>query len=652
MRSWLSLGSFVCATFSAPFVSTSHLLADIELFVSPAGNDSAAGSASAPLATLAGAQTRLRELRSADRSDDESADQFTGRSSDNAQVWIAEGVYQLDQPLEFTADDNALDNGKTTYEALPGHRVVVRGGVSLPRSIWSSHTTDTRVPTEARAHVHVADLSQVDVERVPSDHPRRARHNPMHPVPLELFSGDRRLPVASWPNNDWAKVNGSDRHGLSWSFKGPRTVDQPLMARAHGFWQHDWDDSCEPISLKSTLIAGQTVTQATVAKEHSEHVKAIRDGARFRIENLLSELDAPGEWYYDHQQHLLFAWLPEDYSDNDCFVSTLDTPISIYDVQNLTLRGLTIEGARACCVEIAGGQDVCVEYCQLRHAGNLGVHIYHGKRHCVAHCEITATGAGAIRVDGGSRETLTSCEHVIEHNRLHDYAQLQLAYRPAINLYGVGVTVRHNAIHDAPHAAIVLHGNDHLIEHNEIHHVCQETDDVGAIYLAHNPTFRGNIIRHNYIHDLGGFSRLGVIGIYLDDFASGTQVAHNVLERAGRGVAIGGGRDNVVENNIFLDCLAAVQIDCRGKTWAERFVKGNASPLVQYLDQIEPNREVYHQRYPELATLISDSPELAKGNRIERNLFDTMIGIDLHDGLNEQHVALRDNYSEGAFAVD
>ncbi len=142
--------------------------------------------------------------------------------------------------------------------------------------------------------------------------------------------------------------------------------------------------------------------------------------------------------------------------------------------------------------------------------------------------------------------------------------------------------------------------------------VCRETDDVGAIYLAHNPTYRGNVIRHNYIHDLGGFSTTGVMGIYLDDFASGTHVSHNILERAGRGVAIGGGRDNLVENNVFLDCLAAVQIDNRGTTWARGFVKGNESPISRYLAEIEGSRETYVARYPDLANYWAIHPKLPR----------------------------------------
>lgn len=626
------VSSFVVASLCVVLSNSSIARADLELFVSPNGSDSAAGTAAAPLATLAEAQTRLRDLRT------------SAEDRGNAHVWLAEGVYQLTSELEFDQRDNSPTGASTTYEALPGHRVVVRGGVTLPQSAWQS-TSDSRLPEASRQHVRVIDLASLGIDEVGSHHPRRGQHSTMHPVPLELFSGDKRLAVAGWPNDDWAKVESLPDRKLSWNVKGLRTVDKAVGARAHGFWQHDWQDSCEPIALK--LIRGQGgMHQLTIDPQHVDHVASIRSGARFRVENLLTELDAPGEWFHDADRHQLFAWLPTDANLEDVFVSTIDTPISFYDVNNFTLRGITVEGARACCLEIAGGEEVCIEYCQIRHAGNQGAHIFHGQRHCIAHCEITSTGAGAIRVDGGHRESLLSCEHVIEHNRLHDYAQLQLAYRPAVNVYGVGITVRHNSIFDAPHAAIVLHGNEHLVEHNDIHHVCQLTDDVGAIYLAHNPTYRGNIIRYNHIHDLGGFSRTGVIGIYLDDFASGTQVTHNVLERAGRGVAIGGGRDNVVENNVFLDCLAAVQIDCRGTTWASRFVQGDGSRFEQYLAQIEGFRDVYTQHYPELATLMDDAPELAKGNRIERNLFDSPIGIDLQDGLNVQLVQVRDNFAD------
>ena len=51
-----------------------------------------------------------------------------------------------------------------------------------------------------------------------------------------------------------------------------------------------------------------------------------------------------------------------------------------------------------------------------------------------------------------------------------------------LDLDGVGNRVAHNLIHHAPHQAIGFGGNDHVIEFNEIHNVCYESNDAGAIY--------------------------------------------------------------------------------------------------------------------------------------------------------------------------
>jgi parallel beta-helix repeat protein len=62
--------------------------------------------------------------------------------------------------------------------------------------------------------------------------------------------------------------------------------------------------------------------------------------------------------------------------------------------------------------------------------------------------------------------------------------------------------------------------------------------------------------------------------VYLDDCASGTTVFGNIFYQATRSVIIGGGRDNRIENNIFLDTEPGIRIDDRciirakcGVTW-------------------------------------------------------------------------------------
>jgi len=89
---------------------------------------------------------------------------------------------------------------------------------------------------------------------------------------------------------------------------------------------------------------------------------------------------------------------------------------------------------------------------------------------------------------------------------------------------GVGQHVAHNLIHDAPFEAMYQRGNDHVLEFNEVHRVCTETGDAGAIHTGRDFTWQGNIIRYNYWHDLQGSGLHGVTAVYLDDFSSGYKI--------------------------------------------------------------------------------------------------------------------------------
>jgi hypothetical protein len=188
---------------------------------------------------------------------------------------------------------------------------------------------------------------------------------------------------------------------------------------------------------------------------------------------------------------------------------------------------------------------------------------------------------------------------------------------------GVGIRASNNLIHDHPHCAILFSGNEHLIELNEIHHVCLETGDVGAIYTGRDYTFRGNVIRYNFIHHTGGVG-MGSMGIYMDDCVSGTEIYGNVLWKLHRAVFLGGGRDFKVENNIFVDCDPAIELDARGlsKTpvWHDMVYK----TMRQRLEEMNWTRPPYSTRYPDLADLqkyYSINEGVPPGNiRVARNI--------------------------------
>ena len=190
-----------------------------------------------------------------------------------------------------------------------------------------------------------------------------------------------------------------------------------------------------------------------------------------------------------------------------------------------------------------------------------------------------------------------------------------------------------------------MRGNDHLIEFNEVYRVCQETGDAGALHTGRDWTWRGNVIRYNYFHHLLRPGLHGVMGVYLDDWASGFTVFGNVFYRSGRSAMIGGGPDNTIENNVFVECKPSVHFDARGLGWASYYFDGTYPELFEYLKEMNYHDAPYSKRYPELLTLDKGSPALPMNNRIIRNVSYGGRWLDVYDynAFDFSIVTMRDN---------
>jgi parallel beta-helix repeat protein len=578
-----------------------------ELFVSPEGNDAARGTKDEPFATLERARDAARVLK----------------ASGPVTVWLRRGTFRLEKPFSLSAVDS-----NTTYSAFAGEAVSVTGGVSLSVSAFDVVTDPVvfrRIGPAARAHVLVADLKRLGVPNLDRPWPSKFRGYAGWP---ELFFAGQRMQLARWPNEGFATMakvvdKGSvprtgerpDRGG-TFQYVGDRperwqTADEVYL---DGYWAFRWFDEVIKVS-KIDPLAKHIVLSAPAV-----YGLGGPSGGEFRALNLLEELDSPGEYQLDRERGLLYFWPPSDLKNADIALSVMEDPMVIMtDCENVTLRAVTLEVSRGPAVRIAGGENNLVDSCTIRDLANDAVRLVGGKNNGVARCELHDLGGGGISLSGGDRKTLTPSGNFAEDNHIHDFGRLYRAHHDAIQLDGCGGRASHNVIHDAPDHAIDFGGNDNVIEFNEVYRVCMESDDAGAIYTGRNWAAQGNVIRYNFIHDLGAGRSEGNQAVYLDDCAAGTAVYGNVIRGARRGILIGGGRDNTIENNVIVDCPISVHIDSRGIGHAKSHDE-TWNTLTRDFETLPINEEPWRSRYPHLVTYLTDDAGYPKDNVVARNL--------------------------------
>ncbi len=487
-----------------------------DYYVSVKGKDSNPGTERKPFATLERARDAAR----------------ASRSGGPVTVWIRGGTYVLSHGFLLTTEDS-----DTVYQTYPNETVRLLGGKAVRGfKKVTDHTILMRLAPAARGQVFVTDLREQGITNFGELTPRGSEQ-PLHTAALELFFDGKPMQLARWPNREWARIAGVKKDQKDrFQYEGERPAQWRSAEDAwvYGYWALDYVDSY--MKVKSI----DTVTREIVTYPPYS-AWGYNKGHRYYALNLLEELDEPGEWYLDRRSGLLYFWPPAPLKKGEADVSLLEEPIVTLDgASSVVIQGLTVECGRDDAIVIRGGAGNQVKRCTIGNVGRAGVRVEGGERQSVLACEISHTGESGVVLASGDRRTLTPGRSLVEDCNIHDFGRWVRSYRPGVELYGAGNRVAHNWVHDAPHFAIHLHGNDHFVELNEIDHVVQESHDAGALYLGHDYSERGHVVRYNYFHHLGKGElkpKDWVQGVYLDDCASG------VVVYAG---AIGGGYGNMV----------------------------------------------------------------------------------------------------------
>ena len=642
----------VCVLFGC---ETQHIK-ETAFYISLSGNDSWSGKLSDPNTSLTdGPFATFEKARDTIRTLKESGPLPEG----GVTVYIRNGVYALSETFKLNNEDSGTESSPIVWCSFPDEKVQLVGGKEVTGFVKiDDSAVIERIDAGYRDKILMTDLKAQGITNY-GEISRRGGPG------MELFFGDIRMTLSRWPNEGWTKIvdvpqTGEKlihkgvlphmrfdlpvgRHYGRFVYEGDRpkrwsNIDEIFL---HGYWTWDWYDSFLRVKSIDTKKC-----EIHIREPHSSYGYCKEQ--RYYALNILEELDTPGEWFLDRKKGILYFWPPSPVNNGRVFVSLLEDPlISLESTEYITIQGINLEFSRGSAVRVKDGSNNLIAGCTTRNLGSTAVNINGGKENGITGCDIYEIASGGIVLSGGDRKTLTPGHNYAVNNHIHHYSTWIRTYQSAISISGVENRVAHNLIHDAPHSGIILSGNEHIIEYNELHSLAQQTGDVGSFYMGRDWTQRGNIIRHNYFHNLLGPGLHGVMAVYLDDWTSGTTIYGNVFYKAGRAAFIGGGRDNIVENNIFIECAPSVHVDARGLGWARYYFDKTmdiyVNTLFDRMDAMNYSQSPYSEKYPELLKLYEDDPAVPKYNRIMHNVSYGGRWLDLYDGMDFSIVTVKDN---------
>ncbi len=621
-----------------------------EFYVSPQGQDSNPGTRQAPWKTWQGARDGVRAFRNA-------------TPGEAVTVYFTEGTYPLEAPVLLSAQDGGTAQAPVVYAALPGAKPVFTGSVVLKTwqqfkdYPWTGDPADLdykvlrfSLPHATRdTKLYIANLKTEGITE--TGDPTEMGNRP------DLYVDGELQTLARWPNKGLTQAGramGSTPVGKNWAnfngymegvfeYQGDRQVrwQNETDPRLGGYWFWDWRE--EYLKLRRVDASAHLIYT-----QEPYHTSGYKDSLRYFGLNLLCELDTPGEWYLDRERGLLI-WYPQTppTADNRVTLSMFNAPymVELDGCSNVSLQGLSFEESRGSAIRIQGGENCLVAECRIERMGRDGIHVEGGKNHGISGSLLRTLGCAGIDLVGGDRKTLTPGGHFVENTVVDNFSIFKRTYEPALRMDGCGLRASHNYFWNSSSSAMRIEGNDLLVEYNDIGNVVNESDDQGGLDSFYNPSYLGNVIRYNRWRNIVGGTHCGAAGIRLDDMISGVLVYGNVLENCGShhfaGVQINGGKDNLVENNLFWECPAAVswyEFPWTQHRWDTMMAKEETRRKI--FEEVDIRSQLYLSRYPKLAQIY----ENACSNTVSNNLLVDCAGLaisanDKQTFTNNQQIA-------------
>ena len=342
-----------------------------EIYVTSGGNGKADGSIKNPLHSINDARKMAR--------------QYLGKET--VIIYLNDGVYYLNKTIKFTSKDSGTKKFPIYYKAVNEGKAIISGGKHLNVK-W----------TTFKDGFFVCDIPNgFDID--------------------QLFIDNKREEMARYPNSIPGK-NVFDRWVLSHDAKDDAATDalakekvaqwkNPEGAYLHAMHRSLWGDM-------HWLVTGKKGKGKLKLEGGWQNNRPDKMHKKYRfIENVFEELDAPGEWYYNKEESLLYYYPRKDVDIKTAKVEIVSlrhlfefNGTKEKSVQHIHLQGLTFKHTARVFMD---NKEPLLRSDWTVYRG--GAVFYNGAENCsVINCEFDQLGGNSIFVNNFNRHiNITGC---------------------------------------------------------------------------------------------------------------------------------------------------------------------------------------------------------------------------------------------------
>ena len=395
--------------------------AGMDIYVSNEGNDRNDGSKDKPVATLQKAQVLVREK--------------AGQEVVN--IYIEDGIYYLPNTLVFKPNDSGAEGKEITYQAINEGQAIISGG-SLLYLNWQPY----------KDGIYQAETPEgLNIDQV--------------------FINGKNQCMARYPNYDASKKTAAYQGFASDAFSKERVTGwaDPAGGYIHAMHRSRWGGY-------HYIITGKDEEGEVTYEGGWQNNRQMGMHEEFRmVENILEELDAPGEWYHNAKTNTLYYYPNEgvDLENAKVEVVRLRHLIEFEGsesnaVSYINLKGFVFRHAartfmdtkepmlrsdwaiyRGGAIKLTGTEYVSVLDSEFDQVGGNAIFFNNYNRNgLVKGCHIHDAGASGVCFVGDPNAVR---DPLFEYNEKNDLSKIDLTPGPKTNNYPANSTVEDCLIH-------------------------------------------------------------------------------------------------------------------------------------------------------------------------------------------------------------